>query len=233
MPQSPLPTSAIIWYDYPLDAPGTSYGQVQDPVCQGQPNCYLKPDVNVAVPGGTPITALLSGIVTSVQDQGSGSGGLSVVIKSDQPINTLATHTAYNYLGSSSVQVGQHINNGQQLGIAGSPYNINFALALTTDDIWGNGGFHYNATGNSQLDPHLLLNAVSSGTLPSSQQGTQQSGQNQGSVNLGGLTSWITNPLRIIKMVVGILLVGIALVLLVVPDTQAAVKKAPVLGGLL
>ena len=234
MPQSTQPTtSPIVWWQYPSDAPGTSYGQVQDPACQGQPNCYLKPDVNIQVPSGTPITALLPGTVTSVRDQGWNDGGLSVVIKSDQPINNLATHTAYNFLGSSNVSVGQHINGGQQLGIAGSPYNIFMALALTTDDIWGNGGFHYNATGNPQLDPHQLLNALSSGSFANLQQGTQQAGTQTGNVNLGGLNAWITNPIRIIKMVVGILLVGIALVLLVVPDAQATIRKAPVLGGLL
>lgn len=229
MPYAPSPVATTAWWEYPSDAPGTSYGQVQDPACQGQPNCYLKPDVNIQVPPGTPITALLSGTVTNVQDQGSTDGGLSVVVKSDQPINSLATHTAYNFLGSSNVKVGQHINFGDQVGVAGSPYNIFFALALTTDSIWGNGGFHYNATGNPQLDPHLLIN-----TFTGTQTGTQQQQQsNQGNVNLGGLTAWITNPVRVIKMVVGILLIGIALVLLVVPDAQATIKKAPLLGGLL
>lgn len=239
MPQAPVPGSTIPWWQYPSDAPGTSYGQVQDPACQGQPGCYLKPDVNIQVPSGTAITSLLSGTVTSVRDQGWNDGGLSVVVKSDNPINSLATHTAYNFLGSSNVQVGQHVAAGQQLGTAGSPYNIFFALALTTDDIWGNGGFHYNATGNPQLDPHQLLSAASSGNIGALQLGgiqqgvAQQGTQQQGSVNLGGLTAWITNPIRVIKMMVGILLIGIALVLLVVPDTQATIKKAPLLGGLL
>lgn len=146
------------WYQYPSDSPGGSYGQITDPL-----GPYKKPDVNIAVPAGTPITSLTFGIVTDVSDHGKNGGGLSVVILMQPPLNKLATHAAYNYLGSATVRVGQHVSPGDQIGVAGSKYGINFAIGLTSDNTWGGPTFNLNASGNSQLDPHLLLG----GKLPS------------------------------------------------------------------
>ena len=140
------------WWTYPSDSKGGSYGQITDPL-----GSYLKPDVNIAVPAGTPITTLVSGVVTDVSDHGANGGGLSVVVAMDMPLNTLATHVAYNYLGSATVRVGQRVNLGQQIGVAGSKYGIMTAVGLTPDNVWGGPSFYLNAQGNKQLDPHLLL----------------------------------------------------------------------------
>jgi hypothetical protein len=99
-----------------------------------------------------------------VTDHGGGAGGLSVVVKLDQPLNNNATHVAYNFLGGANVTKGQHLGAGQILGRAGSPYGINFALALTPDDTWGGSHFNLNAKGDPSLDPRRLLAAVRSGT---------------------------------------------------------------------
>lgn len=148
---------AQAWFQYTIDTPGSSYGQITDPLGN-----YKKPDVNIAVPSGTPITSLTDGVVTDVSDHGLSGGGLSVVIRMTTPLNSLATHAAYNFLGSTSVRVGQSVTMGQQIGTAGSPYGIYTAVGLTPDNTWGNGSFYLNAQGNPLLDPHLLLDGAPS-----------------------------------------------------------------------
>lgn len=157
------------WYMYPWDSPGGGYGEICDPqsgYTNGKCN-YLKPDTNIAVPSGTPITALTSGVVTNIQDKPY-AGGLSVTVKMDQALNSLAQYVNYNFLGGTSVNVGQRVSVGQQIGTAGSPYGIDFALALSSGPVWGGSGFQYNAQGNPLLDPRQLLNAAKGGTLPTS-----------------------------------------------------------------
>lgn len=141
------------WYLYPLDSPGGGYGEIQDPMGN-----YLKPDTNVAVPSGTPITALFSGVVTDVHML---FGQPSVTVALDNPINPLATHTSYNFLGSSNVTVGERITAGQQIGVAGGA--VNTAFALTPDPVWGSTNFNLNATGNPLLDPRPVLESIRSG----------------------------------------------------------------------
>lgn len=154
------------WYTSPMDTPGGGYGEMVDPVClSGVSNCnYLKPDTNLAVQAGTPITSLTSGIVTDVHDYGICCGGLSTTVKMDNPPNSLAQYVSYNFLGSSNAYVGQRVNTGQQIGKAGSPYGINFALALSADPHWGGPNFHYNAVGDPRLDPRQLLSTARGGT---------------------------------------------------------------------
>ena len=157
-PQSQSIGQQQAWWTYPIDSKGGSYGQITDPL-----GGYLKPDVNVAVPSGVPITSLTNGVVTDVSDHGLSGGGLSVVVQMMPPLNTLATHVAYNYLGSASVRVGQQIAMGQQVGVAGSKYGILTAIGLTPDNVWGGPSFYLNAQGNKMLDPHLLLTGSTSG----------------------------------------------------------------------
>lgn len=153
-------SSQQAWWMYPIDSKGSSYGQIIDPLGN-----YLKPDVNVAVPAGVPITSLTNGIVTDVSDHGPVNGGLSVVIRMIPPLNTLATHVAYNYLGNATVRVGQTISMGQQIGVAGSKYGILLAVGLTPDNVWGGPSFYLNAQGNKMLDPHQILTGSTSGGL--------------------------------------------------------------------
>lgn len=159
------------WYTNPIDAIGQGYGEVLDPVCQGGKCTYLKPDTNFDVPAGTPITALSSGYVSDVHDYGASGGGLSTTIKLDNPVNDLAKYESYNYLGSSKVYVGQAIQKDQIIGTAGSPYGINFALALSGDPKWGGPNFKYNAAGDPRLDPRQVLGrgipTSTSGSSPS------------------------------------------------------------------
>lgn len=155
------------WYTYPTDSPGGGYGQMIDPVCDNGRLChYLKPDTNIAIPSGTAITALYPGTITSIFNGGASDAGLSVTEKLDTPLNSLAQYMSFNYLGSEDVSTGERISPGQQIGTAGSPTGINFALALGSDPSWGNGpGFQQNAIGNPLLNPMQVINAAKQGTL--------------------------------------------------------------------
>lgn len=171
------------WYTYPQDSPGGGYGEMIDPVCAGGGCSYLKPDTNIAVPSGTPITALLPGIVSAVDYNGTGNGGLSVTVQLDNALNSLAKYVSYNFLGSANVQVGQHLSSGQQLGTAGSPTGINFALGLGPSAHWG--AVCPGCSGNPLTDPRILLREATSGTLPLS----GSIGSNLSSSTGGGTTS--------------------------------------------
>lgn len=234
------------WYMYPSDQPGGGYGEILDPVCQGGRCSYLKPDTNIAVPSGTPITALLSGVVTDVSNKGAGGGGLSVTVKLDNALNSLAQYVSYNYLGSANVQVGQRLSAGQQLGIAGSPTGINFALALGSSPSWGGSGFQQNASGNSLLDPRPVLNAAVSGTLSKlnlggifSGSGTPASGSGACSeydncslidvgCHLSGAFCSLTHSSFFeqgVLVVIGLMLALVALVVIAVPELNKARKE--------
>jgi hypothetical protein len=228
---------------YPMDKPGGGYQEINDPVGP----TYLKPDTNIAVPRGTPITSWDSGVITSVIDRGRNLAGLSVTMKLDHPINGMAQYASFNYLGSSSVNVGQTVNKGQEIGIAGSPYGINFALGLGVSPVWG-AQCPQCHTKEPLLDPRLILNQLrSSGVLlvpnaagnvpsvpnPVTDWLNQETQALQ--TQFKPLTDWITNPVRVIKMITGILLLGLAGVLLIVPNiekiTETAEKVAPFLAA--
>jgi hypothetical protein len=157
------------WYTYPTDSPGGGYGQIIDPVCEGGKLCnYLKPDTNIAIPAGVPITALLPGTITDVSSRGANDAGLSVTEKLNVPLNSLAKYMSFNYLGQANVVPGENIAQGQEIGVAGSPTGINFALALGSDPVWGSGsGFSQNAVGNPLLNPMQLLGGSSPGVTNS------------------------------------------------------------------
>jgi hypothetical protein len=147
------------WWQYPADSPGGGYQEITDPFGN-----YLKPDTNIAVPAGTPITALLPGTVTDVSSRGTGDGGLSVTVKLDNAINSMAQYVSYNFLGGANVQVGQHLSSGQQLGVAGSPLGVDFALGLGVSPSWG-AQCPQCSSKQPLLDPRQLLNAALAGKL--------------------------------------------------------------------
>jgi hypothetical protein len=152
---------ATPWWMYPADSPGGGYQEITDPFGN-----YLKPDTNIAVPSGTPITALLPGKVTDVSSRGPGDGGLSVTVDVGNAINSIARYVSYNFLGSTNVTVGQSIASGQQIGTAGSSTGVDFALALGVSPSWGTQCPQCSSK-QPLLDPRQLLNAAKSGTLGS------------------------------------------------------------------
>jgi hypothetical protein len=170
------------WYSYPLDSPGGGYQEMIDPMGN-----YLKPDTNIAVPAGTPITTWNSGTITSIVDRGRTLAGLSVTEKLDNPPNNEAQYASFNYLGNANVYVGQRVNAGQQIGTAGSPYGVNFALGLGPTPTWGTQCPQcHNIDPN--LDPRIVLNALRTGKgIPSS------NGGGGGGGDMFGLGSAVTS----------------------------------------
>lgn len=142
-----------------------NYGLFPDP--QGP---YPKPDFNFCNPGGTPITALLPGTVTSVSPQHFGGEigtQYSVTVRNDSPPNSMAQYSAYNYVVSPSVSVGQHLNFGDTLASSlGS--GVCSAFALTDRSPYGTGTF----TGDPKLDPTSLVKSIQGGSVPTSGAGS-------------------------------------------------------------
>lgn len=204
------------WYTYPGDSPGGGYGEILDPLCQGGKCTYLKPDYNVAVPGGVPITSLNSGVVTDVHDYGGCCGGLSTTVKMDNPPNSLAKYVSYNFLGSADTYVGQRVNSGTKIGTAGSPYGINFALALSADPRWGGPNFKYNAVGDPRLDPRQLLGNIKGGSsVPPS------SDSNSGSPDfVTGLTE------HVLVFLVALVLIIVGFIIIARPTVEAGAEGA-------
>lgn len=247
-----MPGTPIIikpWYTYSrIDEIGTPdpYGK------------FPKPDSNIQVTDGHPVTALLAGTVTNIDR--TSAWGCAVTIKLDKPLNQLATHTAYLHLaGSIPVSVGQHVNAGSLIGFSGGSLacgsqKVPLGFALYNGDTYG-----YGPAWNTQmqyvttlLNPVPLLNAASSGQLgnlggiysiyaspnmgASTTMGTGTTFNpldpstwgpsfSAGIQSLFGPTwGWITDPMRIIKMLVGIMCIGLAIFLLVAPEESATMK---------
>jgi hypothetical protein len=210
------------WYTYPrID----NFG-MQDPA-----GPFWKPDSNVQVPGYYPITALLPGTVTSVQ--WTGFGQEVVTVKLDSPLNALATHTFYEHMSSASVNVGQHLNAGDLLGHNNPGGQVPLGFGLYSGDVYGSGSA-WSVLQNdlcpgcaNLLNPVKLLDAAKSGAPLPTGTGTV-TGSTVGFdplapltnllKQLGGLWAWLSNPLRLVKMTVGIMLIVLALYLLIVPE---------------
>lgn len=150
------------WYSYAYDS---NFGQ-PDPV-----GPYPKPDSNFyGIPNGTPITALVSGVVTGVRRQPWGPLAYSITVRMDNPFNNIARYTAYNYVSSPQVGVGEHINAGDTLAFSGNPYNIGTAFALIDTPVYGTGSSNEPFSGsyvNPALNPVPFLQSV----LPQGGQG--------------------------------------------------------------
>lgn len=146
------------WWTYPrIDNFGTT-----DP--QGN---YWKPDSNIQLPGSYPVTALLPGTVTGVQQ--TSWGQVVVTIKLDVPLNMLATHTFYEHMGSASVGVGQHVNQGDLIGYNNPQGLAPLGFGLYPGDAFGSGpGWNQLQSdlapgGSGWLNPVNLLNAAQGG----------------------------------------------------------------------
>lgn len=154
------------WWQYPL---------IND---YGQPDRYggfPKPDMNIDVPAGVPITALLSGVVSGINSPGGGAPewGNVITIKLDNPYNSLATHEAYLHLASIApgLKVGDKISAGQIVGYSGG---INPGPGLQSASVgfaWYNGDYYgfgpewSKYLGSSQLDPTKIFNDLQSGSF--------------------------------------------------------------------
>lgn len=210
---------ATPWYAYPLDSPGGGYQEMTDPM-----GPYLKPDTNIAIPAGTPITTWDSGTITSVIDRGRTLAGLSVTERLDHPPNSQAQYASFNYLGSSTVQVGQRVQPGQQVGVAGSPYGVNFALGLGVSPTWG-AQCPQCTSKQPSLDPRLILNALRAGSGIPTGASANITSQGQAQINaqnsFGALPFGIGNAIvslqqSLVNMLqeIGIFLIALVIIIL-------------------
>lgn len=216
------------WYTYPrIDNFGT-----QDP----QAGTGWKPDSNIQIPGLYPITALLPMTVTSVQV--TGFGQTVVTGKLDTPLNSLATHTFYEHMSSSTVGVGQHVNSGDLIGYNNPSGQVPLGFGLYSGDVYGSGPA-YNILQNDLqpggaglLNPVNLLNQAQKGNLVPTMLGSYNQGIGNPLDAIGNFFSMLgglfADPVRIIKGAIGLVLVLVGLVLMVkqlVPPEVAQAAK--------
>lgn len=154
------------WYDYSF----TSDIGTPDPY-----GGFPKPDLNFQVPENTPITALYGGVVSGIDTAGSSAVppyGHVVTVRLHQPLNGLATHTAYLHLSkiAPGITVGSQVRTGDIIGYGGSgsstppgtqPASVGFALY--SGDYYGQGSAWLNETSANlagALNPVPIIDAA-------------------------------------------------------------------------
>src|SRR3989344_2703018 len=104
--------------------------------------CGSHPDVDILVPAGTPVVAVANGIIDRVDMRTSGFGN-SIVLKipnaphPDHPKQKTTLYASYGHLEKISVQPGEAVKKGQQIGITGqtgfaTAPHLDFQLAKDT-----------------------------------------------------------------------------------------------------
>jgi hypothetical protein len=207
---------------------------------------FYKPDSNIQIPGYYPIAALLPGTVTSVQN--TGFGQTVVTVRLDNPLNDLATHTFYEHMSSATVGVGSHLSAGDLLGYNNPPGQVPLGVGLYSGDIYGSGTAwdilqqDLAPGGAGLLNPVALLDAASQGKL-NIPTGTyvghpvSSVAQANSTVPIIGplldwlnqfkpVIDWLTNPMRLFKITVGVGLLLVAVVMLLAPSYEEAITKA-------
>ena len=188
---------AAPWYTYPrIDGYGGS-----------EPYGGLKHDSNVQVPDGTPITALLAGTISGINNIVSTgpipgtsypSWGAQVTVLLKNPINAIATHVAYLHLTGipTTLKIGQTIGAGTLLGYSGGALADGAEKAPVGVALYQGDSYGYGPTWNANaltplLNPVPLLNMAQNGTLnvPGGASGTGSGGGLLGGIFGGGASS--------------------------------------------
>lgn len=242
--RSPQQTQA--WYTYPIS--GDRYGGYEP---YGN---FPKPDLNIAVPSGVPVTSVVPGVVSGVDSPSGGvpSYGHVVTVRLDSPINAVATHVAYLHLANVQVSVGQRVNPGTVIGYSGGNnpgpglQQAPVGVAFYAGDYYGYGPTWSQYLGSKELDPSAWWSQISHGNIPTG----------SGTANLAfGLpdftpilnflsnllgvktdkqspVAYLSKPVRIVKLVTGATLLILSLLLLVyglAGKVAPLVQKAAVL----
>lgn len=130
---------------------------------------FPKPDINIQCPDGTPITALLPGVITGINasDGHVPAWGAVMTIRLDKPVNAVATHIAYLHLEplESHFQIGQHVSKGDTIGYSGGQTaagseKVPVGVALYNGDVYGEGPTWDLYVGSKWLDPQPVLKAA-------------------------------------------------------------------------
>lgn len=216
MPQPPSVTQNILsaasgnaWYNYPWT----------DDYAGKEPfGNFPKPDINIQnIPAKTPITALAQGVVTNVDT--TSPWGCAVTIKMDQPYNAVATHTAYLHLSGTSVAVGQHVVEGQQIGVGGGnqtcgSQQVPVGFAFYNGDQYGYGSTWNQYVGSPQLNPVSFLSTFKSAS-PSTLAQANTIIAAQGSSNCDTpIVGWFICQLPQFFARVGLFLVGLVFLII-------------------
>ncbi len=90
----------------------------------GHENDGSHPGVDIRVPEGTPVRAIMNGIVSSVRDDGNGFGKLIVIRHPNtpdpkDPKATVTVFSAYAHLSAQVVEEGDIVHLGQEIGLSG------------------------------------------------------------------------------------------------------------------
>jgi hypothetical protein len=199
----------------------------------------LKPDVNYQVPANYPITMIGSGTVTAIDT--TSDYGCATTIRLDNPLNPLASHIAFLHLSgfSHGLQVGTHLNPGDLVGYNGGAaacgtQKVPLGVAFYSGDQYGHGSAWTILQSNllGLLNPVPLIQQLISGTTP----GTSSSPFDLGAsfqkafspiLNLfsgaQGIASWL-DPLRVLKMVLGLLCLLVAFLMLLAPVVEPVIN---------
>ncbi len=154
------------WYTYPrID----NYGGVEPY------GGFAKPDSNILVPDGTPITSPALGVVSGLNapDGSLPAWGAVVTIKMITPYNSVATHIAFLHLTTiaSGLHVGSQVSVGTVIGTAGSgpsaagSQKAALGFAFYNGDYYGYGPSWAQYLGSAQLNPVPYLESLKSGKV--------------------------------------------------------------------
>lgn len=197
-------TTQLAWYSYPrID----NFGQI-DP--QGN---YWKPDSNIMTPPGYPVTSLYSGTVTSVQR--TSWGQTVVTMKMDNPINALATHTFYEHMHDSTVQIGQRVQAGDLIGHANYlGEGANLGVGFYSGDVYGS-GTAWNTLQNDLkpggaglLNPSKILGSLEGGNTSVLQTGTTQPTTSCGQWDIGCMIKTAGEAIAIFLIALVMIILG-------------------------
>lgn len=226
-----MATTQAAWYTFPrIDNFGTI-----DPA-----GPYWKPDSNVQLPGNYPVTALLSGTVTSIQVTSWGQH--VVTVKLDSPLNSLATHTFYEHLSNSApgLTTGQHVTAGQLIGYNNPSGSVPLGFGLYSGDVYGSGSAWSTLQqdlapgGPGLLNPTSLLNSSSgngSSLLSSLTSGASGGGISIPGLDLSSLTSGLNSFFeKAALFVLALVFIGFGLYLTFQKQVDQAAGKAVKVG---
>lgn len=149
------------WFEYPIIS---RFGETD------REGDYWQPDANIGCPlDGFPVTALLDGVVSSVQ-HGTSWGQDVITIRLKTPLNRKASHIFYEHLGDTTVSSGQVVKSGDLIGhTASSSVGILLGFGLYSGDVYGSGQAwtvlqdDIRPGGEQLLNPTELLNDARAG----------------------------------------------------------------------
>lgn len=159
----PAGGGTALWWFYPF---ANDYGG-KEPFGN-----FPKPDLNIQVPDGFPVVAILPGTVSGINSPTGGipSYGAVITIRLDTPVNAIATHTAYLHLASvaSNMRVGVHVEQGDLVGynggaLAAGTQKVPLGFALYNGDYYGYGPTWAEYLGSPQLNPYNLVKTAAGG----------------------------------------------------------------------